>query len=64
MLRFNILICAISLLTLSACQNVQKSSRVIAQVFDTSTHFQQFLMDKHAPDHVVVYQNIAYQTTP
>lgn len=64
MLRFNILICAISLFTLSACQNVQKSSKVIARVFDTSTHFQQLLMDKHAPAQVVVHHNIAYQTTP
>ena len=62
--KLKILICTLSLFTLSACQNVQKNNKIIAKAFDTSTHFQRYLMDKHAPENVIVTHNITYQEQP
>ncbi len=53
-----------SSISLSACQNVKTNSRVIAGAFNTSTHFQRFMMDKYAPDNVIVHNNIQYQADP
>ncbi|KAF1024463.1 MAG: Acetyl esterase [Acinetobacter bereziniae] len=64
MRRLNLLFCISFLLLLTACQNVQKNSKVIARAFNTSTHFQQYLMDKHAPEQVIVHHNIQYQVQP
>ena len=62
--KLKILICTLSLFTLPACQNVQKNNKIIAKAFDTSIHFQRYLMDKHAPENVIVSHNITYQEQP
>nr|WP_174505675.1 alpha/beta hydrolase [Acinetobacter sp. Marseille-Q1620] len=51
-------------ISLSACQNVKTNSKVIAGAFNTSTHFQRFMMDKYAPENIHVQNNIQYQENP
>lgn len=50
-------------LTLAGCQSPQ-SSQVIAKAFNMTTKMQQGLMDRGAPQDVLVKHNIAYQVQP
>lgn len=59
---FIILSCILVLLT--ACQNTQKSSKVIARSFNMATEIQKRMLDKHAPKNVLIYSNIEYLKDP
>lgn len=59
---FIILSCMLVLLT--ACQNTQKSSKVIARSFNTATEIQKKMLDKHAPKNVLIHSNIEYSKDP
>ena len=60
MLRFfAIHLLLISSVILSGCQTVQ-NSKVIASAFNLTTGLQQKVMDRYAPDTVIVQQNIVY----
>ncbi|MFW1753401.1 alpha/beta hydrolase [Acinetobacter wanghuae] len=56
------LICCAILL--SACQSHVKNSKVIAGVFNFSTDIQQKMIEKGAPQNVLVTRNIVYQDQP
>lgn len=57
-----ILSCVLVLLT--ACQNTQKSSKVIARSFNTATDIQQKMLDRYAPKNVLIHSNIEYSKDP
>ncbi|NWK73661.1 alpha/beta hydrolase [Acinetobacter sp. SwsAc6] len=52
------------MLQLSACQSTKSNGRVIAGVFNASTQIQKKFIDRHAPQHIKVYNNIPYMQTP
>ncbi len=52
------------MLHLSACQNTQSSSKLIAGVFNASTDIQKKFIDRHAPEDVAVQANIQYLQQP
>lgn len=56
---FAIHLLLISSVILSGCQTAQ-NSKVIAGAFNLTTGLQQKVMDRYAPDAVIVQQNIAY----
>lgn len=59
-----IILSILLLLQLSACQSTKSNSRVIAGVFNASTQIQKKFIDRHAPQHIQVYNNIPYMHTP
>ncbi|WP_353142814.1 alpha/beta hydrolase [Acinetobacter pragensis] len=58
------LLCSSVMLNLTACQSTQSSVKVIAGVFNASTEIQKKFIDKHAPQDVLVYNNIQYMANP
>ncbi|RLL48939.1 alpha/beta hydrolase [Acinetobacter cumulans] len=59
-----IILSILLMLQLSACQSTKSNSRVIAGVFNASTQIQKKFIDRHAPQHIKVYNNIPYMQTP
>jgi acetyl esterase/lipase len=53
-----------AMLFLAACQNTQKSTKVIVKSFNTATQAQQKLLDRHAPANVLIHANIRYMNHP
>lgn len=51
----------LSLMLLTGCQNTSQNSKIIAAAFNMTTTVQQKLLDRHAPDNVLVHNNIIYQ---
>ena len=58
------MLCGIATLHSSGCQNVQTSTKVIASVFNASTDVQKKMLDKYAPEEIMVQKNIAYMQEP
>ncbi|OAL79042.1 alpha/beta hydrolase [Acinetobacter sp. SFB] len=54
----------IAVLNSSGCQNTQSSTKVIASVFNASTNVQKKMIDKYAPQEVLVQKNIMYMQQP
>ena len=46
---------------LSACQSVEKNTKLIAGTFNTATTIQMKMLDRFAPPDVIVHNNIPYQ---
>lgn len=49
---------------LSACQSVEKNTKLIAGTFNTATNIQMKMLDRFAPPDVIVHNNIPYQVSP
>lgn len=49
---------------LSACQSVEKNTKLIAGTFNTATNIQMKMLDRFAPPDVIVHNNITYQASP
>lgn len=49
---------------LSACQSVEKNTKLIAGTFNTATSIQMKMLDRFAPPDVIVHNNIPYQASP
>ena len=49
---------------LSACQSVEKNTKLIAGTFNTATNIQMKMLDRFAPPDVIVHNNIPYQASP
>ena len=52
------------MVVLSACQSVEKNTKLIAGTFNTATHIQMKMLDRFAPPDVIVHHNIPYQASP
>ena len=50
--------------SLIACQSTKNSTKMIAGVFNASTHIQKKMIDKYAPADVLVQTNIPYMQNP
>ncbi|WP_407304133.1 alpha/beta hydrolase [Acinetobacter sp.] len=61
---FGLSLCLIAALNLSGCQNTQSSTKVIASVFNASTNVQKKMIDKYAPQEILVQKNITYMQEP
>lgn len=61
---FKPLLVLLSIFFLTACQNHVKSTKLIAGVFNFSTDIQQKMIEKRAPQNVLVTRNIVYQHDP
>ena len=59
-----LMLCGITVLHSSGCQNIQTSTKVIASVFNASTNVQKKLMDKYAPEEILVQKDIPYMQEP
>lgn len=51
----------LSLMLLAGCQNTSQNSKIIAAAFNMTTSVQQKILDRYAPDNVLVHNNIIYQ---
>ena len=49
---------------LSACQSVEKNTKLIAGTFNTATNIQMKMLDRFAPPDVIAHNNIPYQASP
>ncbi|MCS3527196.1 hypothetical protein M2364_001944 [Acinetobacter johnsonii] len=49
---------------MSACQSVEKNTKLIAGTFNTATSIQMKMLDRFAPPDVIVHNNIPYQASP
>lgn len=64
-LKIALMLCVCGLfLNLTACQNLQNNTKLIAGVFNTSTEIQKKFIDRHAPADVLVQNNIQYLDNP
>lgn len=57
---FGLSLCLIAALNSSGCQNTQSSTKVIASVFNASTNVQKKMIDRYAPQEILVQKNIKY----
>ncbi|OTG67911.1 alpha/beta hydrolase [Acinetobacter sp. ANC 4470] len=57
-------LCAIATIQSSGCQNIQMSTKVIASIFNASTNVQKKMIDKYAPEEILVQKNITYMQEP
>ena len=57
-------LCLMVALQSSGCQNPQSSTQVIASVFNASTNVQKRMIDRYAPEEILVQKNIAYMQQP
>ena len=48
---------------LSACQSVEKNTKLIEGTFNTATNIQMKMLDRFAPPDVIVHNNILYQAS-
>lgn len=62
-LKFAVMTLLLSIV-ISGCQSTQKNSKIIASVFNASTNIQKKLIDRHAPENVIVTNNIEYMINP
>ena len=61
---FGLSLCLIAALHSSGCQNTQSNTKVIASVFNASTTLQKKMIDKYAPQEILVQKNIMYMQQP
>lgn len=61
---FGLSLCLIAALHSSGCQNIQSNTKVIASVFNASTTLQKKMIDKYAPQEILVQKNIMYMQQP
>ncbi len=62
-LKFAVMSLVLSL-AISGCQSTQNNSKIIAGAFNASTNIQKKLIDRHAPENIIVTPNIEYMTSP
>ena len=61
---FGLSLCLIAALHSSGCHNTQSNTKVIASVFNASTTLQKKMIDKYAPQEILVQKNIMYMQQP
>lgn len=63
-LLFKIISVVFMVMFFSACQSVEKNTKLIAGTFNASTNIQMKLLDRFAPTDVIVQHNVQYQNSP
>lgn len=51
-------------LAISGCQSTQNNSKIIAGAFNASTNIQKKFIERHAPENIIVTNNIEYMENP